>query len=222
MTKDKLIISKLFAIAEKQQKTLTKLAQTQLDPNVQAVVQYLKNTWQTAALNSGIVESHSPEVSFNPGTQHDGLDVTESYTVKGFIPEKSRETFNKNFYNQIKSQKPELEGKVSAIFNGSASGTPITANVDSNKLIEKLISIAEKQQKIINKLAQTPTIADQDTVQSAQQAVQAMGAKGYKVLEVGSGAIKIQCPLSLIGSPANKALKEKLQPQFGSVIFVGV
>lgn len=217
MTKDKLIIKKLLTIAEKQQKTLNKLAQVgQADPET---LQYLKNTWQTAALNSGVTESHSPEISFTPGSQHDGVNIGEGYVVKGAIPQKNRELFDKNFRNQVKSQKPDLDGKVSAIYLDPVAA-PVTAS--SKKIIEKLISIAEKQQKIINKLAQAPAVADQDAVQSAQQAVQAMGAKGYKVLEVGSGTIKIQCPLSLIGSPANKTLKEKLQPQFGSVIFVGV
>lgn len=218
MTKDKLIIKKLLTIAEKQQKALNKLAQVgQADPEA---IQYLKSTWQTAALNSGVTESHSPEVSFTPGSQHDGVNIGESYVVKGVIPQKNRELFDKNFKNQVKTQKPDLDGKVSAIYLDPAAA-PVTAS--SKKIIEKLISIAEKQQKIINKLAQSPTVVDQSAQQAVQQAAQAIGAKGqYKVLESGSSGIKIQCPLSLIGSPETRALKEKLQPQFGSVIFVGV
>jgi DNA-directed RNA polymerase subunit F len=214
-SKDKLIISKLLAIAEKQQKALNKLAQVgQADPET---LQYLKSTWQTAALNSGVTESHTPEVSFTPGSQHDGVNIGESYVVKGAIPQKTRELFDKNFKNQVKTQKPELDGKVSTIYLDPVA-SHVTAS--SKRVIEKLISIAEKQQKIINKLAQTTNV--ESAQQALQQAVQETGAKGqYKVLEAGGGSVKIQCPLSLIGSPETRALKEKLH-HLGAVIFVGV
>jgi hypothetical protein len=149
-SKDKLIISKLIKVAEKQQNALTKLSQVaQGDP---ATVKYLQGAWQTAALNSGVTAVSTPTVTYQ-GSQPAAGNVTmgESYTVSGEIPVQNRELMQRNFDNQIKAQKPDLT--VSTIFKDPV-GVAKAASKDSKSVIQKLISIAEKQQKIISKLAQ--------------------------------------------------------------------
>jgi len=149
-SKDKLIISKLIKVAEKQQNALTKLSQVaQGDP---ATVKYLQGAWQTAALNSGVTAVSTPTVTYQ-GSQPAAGNVTmgESYTVSGEIPVQNRELMQRNFDNQIKAQKPDLT--VSTIFKDPV-GVAKAASKDPKSVIQKLISIAEKQQKIISKLAQ--------------------------------------------------------------------
>lgn len=160
-TKENLIIGKLVKIAQKQQSTLIKIAQaatgTQADPEV---VRYLKSAWQTAALNSGVATAATPDVTFIPSsTNADQVTLGESYTLKGEIPASNRDTFSRNLQNQIKAQKPELDGKVSTIFLDPVKS--LGASMNSRKVIEKLFKIAQNQQKIINKLAQEANLAPQ-------------------------------------------------------------
>lgn len=110
--------------------------------------------------------------------------------------------------------------------------------MDSKKIIEQLVKIAEKQQKIINKLAQAvpSTMSGTTDVKDAvapvvQQAAQAVGAKGtYTVVSAdkgqGSLKVKVQYPLALLGSPETRAVNKKVQellaPEYGTVEVVGV
>lgn len=113
-------LKKVLSVLQKQQVILKKMAQAQ-QLDVESTKQYLKNAWQTAGLNAGITEMSTPTVNYNPGADVGDptqlVTVDGSYTISGPIPAKLREKFNQTFYAQIKSQKPELEGKVSAIYN---------------------------------------------------------------------------------------------------------
>lgn len=116
-SKEKLIIERLLALATKQQKVLTKLAQANMQQNeTEANKGYLKQTWQVACLNSG-VPGHTPTVEFTPGnTSADGVTVEGNYMVTGEVPAAQREKFDRTFKAQIAAQKPDLDGKVSVIF----------------------------------------------------------------------------------------------------------
>lgn len=121
---NKLILRKLVALAEKQQKILVKLAQAAQDDS-QANIQYLKSTWQTACLNSG-VPGATPTVQYTPGNQQpDGVTIEGNYMVTGEIPVASREKFLRTFKAQIVAQKPELDGKVSTIFKDPTTPQPV-------------------------------------------------------------------------------------------------
>jgi len=121
-SKEKLIIQKLLAIAEKQQKVLTKLAQAGED--VEANKAYLKQAWQTAGLNTGISEMWTPTVEFTPGgpsSTDPGVTLDGNYVVTGAVPVTQREKFLRTFKAQVASQKPDLDGKVSTIFKDVSS-----------------------------------------------------------------------------------------------------
>lgn len=114
------VLKKILSVVAKQQTILKKLAQvSQEDP---AMKSYLQTAWQTAGLNIGITEMSSPNVQFNPGKSItlDADDSTatseDSWILSGAIPVKLREKFNQTFYTQLKSQKPELDGRVSVIY----------------------------------------------------------------------------------------------------------
>lgn len=125
-TKDKLIINKLLKVALKQQKILMKLAQAVPADDSQANIQYLKGAWQTAALNSGVTEVLSPTVQHTPGsTNPDGVVIGDNYMVTGEMPINKRELMLRQFKNQIASQKPELDGKVSTIFSDPSTKQPV-------------------------------------------------------------------------------------------------
>lgn len=121
------VLRKILALVQKQQDILKKIAQSADMGGHQAasnseIESYLKSAWQTAGANSGITQMSSPSVSFTPGAgvgdnSSDMINVASTYTVSGNIPVQFREKFNHNFYNQIKSQKPELEGRVHAIYS---------------------------------------------------------------------------------------------------------
>jgi hypothetical protein len=115
-SKEQKIISKLFAIAEKQQKILMKLAQVQSN-EVEANKQFLKTIWQQAGSNVRVPE---PEVTYTPGSNDEAnghaIVTSDNYTVTGEVPEDFRPQFLEVFKNTISSQKPELDGKVSTIF----------------------------------------------------------------------------------------------------------
>jgi len=115
-------MKKVLAVLQKQQTVLKKLAQAApQQEDVEANKAYLKQTWQVAALNSG-VEGHTPQVTYTPGSNVNGGVVSEGgYTVTGPVPANKRELFNKQFYNQIKSQKPDLDGKVSTIYQDASN-----------------------------------------------------------------------------------------------------
>jgi hypothetical protein len=120
-SKEKQIISKLLKIAENQQKILSKLAQVSQE-DVEGNKTYLKSTWQTAGLNSGITAMKDPYVQYTPGTTDPSGTITGSnYTLTGEIPVNKREQFLNTFKTQIKTQKPDLEGKVSTIFKDPAT-----------------------------------------------------------------------------------------------------
>lgn len=224
-SKEKLIITKLLSVAERQQKTLMKLAQvTEADPGI---VQYLKSAWQTAALNSGVTSVSSPSITFKPGSaEAEGVMVGENYMVTGECPADKREAMQKNLSNQIKSQKPELDGKVSTIFTDPTSAKAAGANMDSKKVIERLVRIAEKQQQIINKLAQThlPTGGASSSFTDASSVVQSLlqqvtsevgatGSYGVQSASMGNEGfldVKLQYPSKLMGSPEVRSVREKL------------
>lgn len=119
-------LKKVLAVLQKQQVILKKLAQTTPPENVEENKNYLKTTWLTAGLNSGISQMSNPNVSYTPPADvgyEDGstVNVAGNYMVSGPIPANLREKFNQTFQAQIKAQKPELDGKVSAIFQDQAN-----------------------------------------------------------------------------------------------------
>lgn len=153
-SKEQQVIEKLLSIANKQQQSIKALAQIAqgADPEV---IAYLKSAWQTAGLNAGVTAVGTPTINFNPGSQQNGLQIGETYVIIGAIPAQKRVQMEKTLKAQIAGQKPELDGKVSIIFNDPTTPAKSAgANMDSKKVIEKLVAIADKQQKIINKLAQ--------------------------------------------------------------------
>lgn len=114
-TKDKLIIEKLFKMAEARQKILNKLAQTIQDPNIV----YLQQAWQVAAVNSGIPQVSSPTITATPGSEEANTQISGIYTIAAKdIPPKNdlRQKLLNVFKTQLKAQKPDLEDKVSVIF----------------------------------------------------------------------------------------------------------
>jgi uncharacterized protein YdhG (YjbR/CyaY superfamily) len=109
------IIEKLVKIAETQQKVLAKLAQ-KTDPKVQENISLLQRAWQSAALNSGVTQVQTPNVSYNPSKQVDDTILEDSYIVSGKIPADKRNAMDTNIHKQVKLQKPELAEKVSFIY----------------------------------------------------------------------------------------------------------
>lgn len=116
-------LKKVLAVLQKQQVILKKLAQAApAQGDVEQNKQYLKTTWQTAGLNAGVTSMSTPTVTFQEGSQSDdGVTIEGSYVVTGPIPANLREKFNQTFRAQIAAQKPELDGKVSAIFQDQAN-----------------------------------------------------------------------------------------------------
>jgi len=118
---DKLIIEKLFQLAMKQQKILTKLAQTAdsfPEEDVEGNKKYLVGAWMTACLNSEI-PGMTPEVEYIPGgtsPNNPNIVLSSTYMVTGVVPEKVRMQFKETFERQVASQKPELDGRVGMIF----------------------------------------------------------------------------------------------------------
>lgn len=115
-SKEKLIISKLLALAAKQQKILTKMAQAVQD-NSQANIKYLKDAWIQSALNTGF-PGQTPEVTYTPGEagSSPGVTLSEKYTLKGAVPNNFREKFDRQFKAQLAGQKPDLADKVSIFY----------------------------------------------------------------------------------------------------------
>ena len=117
-------LKKVLAVLQKQQVILKKLAQdgsANMQNNKTEIESYLKSAWQTAGLNVGITQMSTPNVTYTAGAglnSTDGslINTSESYTVTGVIPANVREKFNAVFLAQIKAQKPELDGKVNAIY----------------------------------------------------------------------------------------------------------
>lgn len=114
----KLIISKLLKLAGDQQKVIQKLAQlvqNVQDPNVA----YLQRAWQTATVNSGVPQVSTPEVTTNPGSTQGNVQVGGTYTINATgIPQNNtlRQKLIDTFKTQVKTQKPDLDGKVSIMF----------------------------------------------------------------------------------------------------------
>lgn len=112
--KETQVIQKLIKIMSNQQKILSKLAQAQ-DP----AIQYLRDTAQVAGVNSQPPMSVIANVTTNPGSQQGDVTIEQTYTasITG-VPEDNRakQSFMDTFKRQIKTQKPELDGRVSIIF----------------------------------------------------------------------------------------------------------
>lgn len=122
MSNEKEIIEKLLAIAKNQQKVIYKLAQAQglatvpVDPNLA----YLKGAVDAAVTNAGVKVPYSAYVKANTGSVQNGAAIDETYTVTisgmNKVDEKTKESFLNTYKNQIKAQRPELDGKVSILF----------------------------------------------------------------------------------------------------------
>ena len=120
--KEKAIITKLLSIASKQQKVIHKLAQVQplaqvgIDPNEE----YLKKAILAAAANAGVKTPISALVRSTAGSQNDTTKIEGIYTVMVSGMDQADNNLKQNFINvyktQIKSQKPELDGKVNVLF----------------------------------------------------------------------------------------------------------
>lgn len=117
--KEKLIIEKLLALANKQQKVLTKLAQANMQraEDVEGNTKYLQRAWLTTVVNTGAFQGRTPDVKYTPSTNaNDGVVIEGNYMVSGEVPVQYREKFERQFRSIIDSQKPELDGKVSVMF----------------------------------------------------------------------------------------------------------
>ncbi len=115
-----LIIKKLIKIFANQQKVLAKIAQlADADEDVEATKKYLQEVWMTAGVNSGL-RVETPEVTYVAGsTSNTGnrtIVQSSQYNLVGAIPASDRQKFSDTFDAQIKSQKPELDGRVGVIF----------------------------------------------------------------------------------------------------------
>lgn len=120
--KEKLILGKLLKIAGNQQKILTRLAQSQTDPNIQ----FLKEAAMVTAANSGF-NATSVEVTPNGGgtvdepAQVSAVQIMHGYTVKvsGAPPQNEiREKFIRQLKAMVAAQKPNEQelANLSVIF----------------------------------------------------------------------------------------------------------
>lgn len=119
---EKEIIVKLLAIATKQQKVIHKLAQSSplamvgSDPNED----YLKRAADTAATNAGVKTPISAFVKAYAGDQKNNTNIEGTYTVivsgMNSADNALKQNFIRTYQNQIKAQKPDLDGKVSVLF----------------------------------------------------------------------------------------------------------
>lgn len=106
----KVILQKLFDIASKQQKVLTKLAQAAQDP----IVDYLKQAAQVAASNSGftateVIVDSSPGTSGTLPGSSDLITTDKGYriTIGGSPPDnKVRQKFIDTLKRQCATQHP--------------------------------------------------------------------------------------------------------------------
>jgi hypothetical protein len=119
-SKEKIIISKLVKLAEKQQKILTRLAQATQEEDVEGTKAYLKGAWETAALNAGITPVRSPDsieyIAGGPVAGKPHVSTGSTYTITGVIPEDKRLEFKNTFERQLAAQKQELVDRVGMIF----------------------------------------------------------------------------------------------------------
>lgn len=106
---EKVIIEKLYKLAEKQQKVLIRLAEA-LEEDIEATKAWIVSAWQTAELNSGILGIPPESVEYTEAT------TPTSYTVTGVIPKKERLKFKENFERQVAAQKPELDERIGMMF----------------------------------------------------------------------------------------------------------
>jgi hypothetical protein len=119
---EKEIITKLLAIATKQQKVIHRLAQAApsamvgSDPNED----YLRRAVNAAATNAGVKTPVSAFVKAYAGDQKNNTNIEGTYTVivSGMSQADNalKQNFINTYKNQIKSQKPDLDGKVSVLF----------------------------------------------------------------------------------------------------------
>jgi hypothetical protein len=119
---EKEIILKLLAIASKQQKVIHKLAQSSplamagSDPNED----YLKRAVDTAAANAGVKTPISAIIRAYAGDKNNNTNIEGTYTViisgMSQVDNALKQNFINTYKNQIKSQKPDLDGKVSVLF----------------------------------------------------------------------------------------------------------
>lgn len=112
-------IAKLASILSKQNLALTKIAQV---TNEQEIKEYLNRVITTAVANSGVQSQYHINLHKAPGeTLGDGISSDESYVLTAtFNPpiadNNQRQKLMNNFYSTLKSR-PDLDGKVSFIFN---------------------------------------------------------------------------------------------------------
>lgn len=123
MSNEKAIIAKLLDIAKKQQQAIRKLAQDQglSTPEVaDSNIEYLKRSVDSAATNAGVTVPVGADAKYNAPSMTGNTQIEGSYsvTVRGIsqIDEKTKENFLKTYKNQIKAQRPALDGKVSIFF----------------------------------------------------------------------------------------------------------
>lgn len=115
---EKEIITKLLAIAATQQKIIHKLAQAIPgdDPNLG----YLERVAGNVATNIGLRSPVSAFVKANAGSNEGDatIDMTYNVIVSGMesSDNATREKFISTYKNQVRAQKPELDGKVNLIF----------------------------------------------------------------------------------------------------------
>jgi hypothetical protein len=119
---EKEIITKLLAIATKQQKVIHRLAQAAplamvgSDPNED----YLRRAVDAAATNAGVKTPVSAFVKANASSQAGATTTEATYTVMvsgmSQVDNALKQKFIDTYKNQIKSQKPDLDGKVSVLF----------------------------------------------------------------------------------------------------------
>jgi hypothetical protein len=112
MTQDA-VLRKLVSIATTQQKVISRIAQVASlgNPPVDPNLDYLKRAVDAAMGNAGI------NVPLTSAVQAHGDTYTVTISGMDKMGNTAKEAFLKNYLNQIRSQKPELHGKVNVFFN---------------------------------------------------------------------------------------------------------
>lgn len=124
---EKEIINRLIKIAVKQQKIIKKLAQ--MNPSMDAEIKsYLKRSFPAAIANAGgSIEFGNITVDLMPGKESGNVLEPETYVVKinliNKIDNMTKQKIIDNYKQQIKSQKPELDGRVSIVFTEDQSSS---------------------------------------------------------------------------------------------------
>lgn len=159
MSKEQQILSKLFKIAESQQKMLTKIAQA-TEPGHVPLFDYInRRLVSVVAGNMGLSHVTSQCSTLEGGTA--GAVGGGAYQPKDpdsirceiyGVPEAKRSGFVEALNRQLQIQKPELVGKVSFWF-------PDSGKTASSKLMKKLAAIVGMDPNIEYLLSAIPTAA---------------------------------------------------------------